>query len=129
MDTLTLVHIKTEGRLPTSTFELADQGEKVGFCQIRHRPSHGVGVPPEAANHVYYEIVAPKRGMGYGKHILKLAIGEASKLGMRELIICASENNHPSRRIIESNGGEFTGAFPCADGHRILRYVIRVDGV
>ena len=52
-----LVRRNTSGPLPTSTYNLiANNGTVLGFCQVRHRPSCNPDLPPEAGNHVYYEI-------------------------------------------------------------------------
>ena len=63
-----LVHLKTEGRLPTSSYNLvAEGGDVIGFAQLRHRASQNQDLPPEAGNHVFYTIAEPRRGQGHGK--------------------------------------------------------------
>ena len=62
-----LVHRGTSGPLPTSCFELlGDTGEVIGYAQLRHWPSCNADLPPEAANHINYEIAEPRRGHGHG---------------------------------------------------------------
>jgi predicted acetyltransferase len=122
---LKLVHHSTSGHLPTSTFRLIDGEQEIGFIQIRHRPSHGEGVPPEAATHIYYEIRPEFRCRGYGKHILALGLKEAEILGLREVFVGCFVSNPASRRIIETNGGEFVGEHPTDVGpSRKYRFVI-----
>jgi predicted acetyltransferase len=78
MTSLALVHRDTSGPLPTSTFDLVnDAGEVVGFAQIRHRPSASADLPPEAGNHVYYQVAEAHRGRGYGKALMGLTLAEA----------------------------------------------------
>lgn len=102
-----LKHKETSGRLPTSEHELFDNEKLVGKIQIRHQPSHGVGVPESMASHIYYEILPEYRSRGYGKQILALGLEEAKKIGLKEVLITCMENNTSSKKIIETNGAIF----------------------
>lgn len=93
------------GTIPTVEYDLFDQGNKVGFLQIRHAASHAPGIPAHMASHIYYEIEPAFRKRGYGKLILSLAMEEAKKIGLPELILTCYEENVASRKIIEANGG------------------------
>jgi hypothetical protein len=79
-DSVHLVHRATSGLLPTSTFNMVDEGGAViGFAQVRHRASHSASLPPEAANHVYLQIAEPYRGQGHGKRLeLSPEVGDGS---------------------------------------------------
>lgn len=110
-----LEHVQTGGRLPTSTFRLMDGDSEIGMLQLRHRPSHAADVPPDFANHIYYEIAEPNRGRGYGKQILALGLMEAAELRMTEVVITVMRSNPASQRIIESNGGVFVDERPCGE--------------
>jgi predicted acetyltransferase len=110
-----LVHRSTSGRLPTSSYDLVDDaGQVLGFCQVRHRPSCNAALPPEAANHVYYEIAEPYRGQGHGKALLALVLVEARHIGLDRVRLTVADPT--SRHIIEDAGGQLMGEFTARTG-------------
>jgi len=122
---LSLVLKGTTGELPTSEYELLDDDQKVGFIQIRHRPSGAKEVPPNMASHIYYEIYPPYRGKGYGKQILKLGLNEARKIGLKEVLLTCYEENVASKKIIEANGGTLVESMIIPATHKkFLKYKI-----
>lgn len=110
------------GKLPTSIFDLVSDGKIVGMVQVRHKASAGLGVPEQCASHIYYQVNEADRGHGYGKEALRLALGEAKKLGLPLAVVTCDENNFASKRIIEVNGGSYTKSCVCEDGSELLRY-------
>ena len=122
-DNLSLRLKKVHGHLPTSEYELVDGDKVVGFIQIRHKPSRGVGVPEHLASHIYYEIGNEHRGKGYGKLILQLGFVEAKKIGLVEVFVTCFDSNIASRKIIEGNGGILIGEdiIP-SNGQKMLKY-------
>lgn len=122
-----LKHKETSGRLPTSEYELFDDEKLVGKIQIRHKPSHGVGIPEHMASHVYYEILPEYRSKGYGKQILTLGLEEAKKIGLKEISITCMEDNIGSKKIIEDNGGVFIEwAMIHGEDKKMFKYQIRL---
>ena len=113
---------ETTGRLPTSTFDLIDNGQFVGFVQVRHQSSAGIGVPQDCASHIYYEINVSEQGKGYGKEALRLALIEAQKIGLSSVVVTCDEDNLASKRIIEVNGGVYTKSCIRNDNKKLLRY-------
>jgi predicted acetyltransferase len=114
-----LVHLSTQGPLPTSSFDLvSDAGEAIGFTQIRHRPSCNKDLPPEAGNNIYYEIAEPYRGRGYGKVLMDLALAEARRIGLAKVRLTCVDTDPASRHIIESFGAVWLGDFICKQGVR-----------
>jgi predicted acetyltransferase len=110
-----LVHLSTSGPLPTTSFNLVnDAGEVVGYAQVRHRPSHGADLPPEAANHIYYEI--EPRHRGHGKALMGLVLDEARRIGLTAVRLTVDDDNPASRHIIESHGAVWLGKFARGDG-------------
>jgi predicted acetyltransferase len=92
-----LAHRSTSGLLPTSSFDLAnDAGDVIGDAQLRHRPSQNADLPPEAANHIYYEIAEPHRGQGHGKALLALLLDEARRIGL-DRVRLNGDNRQPSQ--------------------------------
>ncbi len=122
---LNLKHIETAGRLPTSHYNLMKDDHVVGMIQIRHAPSHGIGIPECMASHIYYEIIPEYRLRGYGTQILALGIKEAQKIGLKELYLTCMEDNLGSQKIIEANGGIFVEkALIPHEGKNMLKYKI-----
>ncbi|WP_049731768.1 GNAT family N-acetyltransferase [Rhizobium ecuadorense] len=64
-------------------------------------------LPPAVSGHVGYSVVPWKQRKGYATTALKLLLIIAAKEGLDRLVILCNEDNHASRRVIESNGGEF----------------------
>ncbi len=110
------------GSLPTSVFGLFVNGVRVGFVQIRHKLSHGEGVPAECASHIFYNIEPAHQNNGYGTEILRLGLAEARNIGLQEVVVACDSKNIASKKIIEANGGVFAGACARADGGEHLRY-------
>jgi predicted acetyltransferase len=112
-----LVHRATSGPLPASSFDLVnDAGEVIGFAQLRHRPSCNADLPPEAANHIYYEIAEPHRGQGHGKVLLGLVLDEARRIRLEHVRLTVTADNPTSRHIIEDAGGRLVGEFMASTG-------------
>jgi len=110
----------------THVFNLMVDGREVGLLQIREKPSAGVGVPENMASNIYYEINEKDRGKKYGIEILKLGIEEARKVGFKEVVVCVLENNIPSKKIIEKNGGVFIEKADSPNGV-MLKYKISIS--
>jgi predicted acetyltransferase len=123
-----LVHRGTSGPLPTSSFDLVnDVGEVLGYAQLRHRPSHSADLPPEAANHIYYEIGEAHRGRGYGKALLRLVLDEARRIGLDRVRLTVDDSNPTSRHIIEGAGGMLIGEFilpPTGEPRRLFEILL-----
>lgn len=114
--------------MPTSEYELFDGNIVVGKIQIRHKPSHGVGIPENMASHIYYEILPEYRSKGYGKQILALGLEEARKIGLTEISITCMEDNIGSKKIIEANQGVFVeDALIPEEGKKMLKYRISLS--
>lgn len=115
------------GPLPTSEFDLIVSGKKVGFLQLRHKPSAGEDIPSHMASHMYYEINETEQRKGYGNLILKLGIKEARNRNFKEIILTVNEDNTPSRKIIENSGGILIDKAKLADGKMFLKYKINLE--
>jgi len=99
---------KTGKKLPqdwvsASTFFLMRDGKFVGRVSIRHQLNEALR---SYGGHIGYCIRLEERGKGYGTEILRLALEETRKLGLRRVLItCDDQGNPASARIIEKNGG------------------------
>lgn len=59
---------------------------------------------------VFYKIRLSQRGKGYGNILLKLALEECKKLGMKTVRVNCDDENIPSKKVILKNGGVVTSA-------------------
>ena len=89
-----------QGWVTSSTFWLIDNHEVVGVVRIRHQE---IGT----AGHIGYDISPCYRNKGYGNKILKLALSEAEKIGIKEAIVTCNIDNISSRKIIEKSNGNY----------------------
>jgi predicted acetyltransferase len=96
------------GMVPQSTFWLIDNREFIGRASVRHFLNEKL---TRVGGHVGYEIRPARRGCGYGKLILRLALRKAKDLGMDRVLITCDSMNAASRKIIEANGGAFETSF------------------
>jgi predicted acetyltransferase len=120
-----LVHRNTSGPLPTSSFDLiGDDGEALGYTQVRHRPSQNAHLPKEAGNHIYYEIAEAHRGKGHGKTLMALALREARRIGLDRVRLTVEDENKTSRHIIENSGGRLVGEFVSTVGQKYQLFEI-----
>lgn len=111
------------GFVTTSTFWMIDNDEVVGVTRVRHEEVEGAG-------HIGYDIAPIYRKKGYGTKILKLALKEAEKIGIKDVIVTCNVENAASRKIIEKNKGELLGTvFDEEENENLYKYLIRVGSV
>ncbi|NRF25675.1 GNAT family N-acetyltransferase [Vibrio coralliilyticus] len=93
------------GYVPCSHFWLIDENQSIrGAIRIRHHIENEF--LSSEAGHIGYDIAPNFRGQGNGKMMLKLALAEARKLGISKALVTADDDNWPSRKVIEANGGQ-----------------------
>jgi predicted acetyltransferase len=103
---------------PSLTFWLIDNQKFIGHCNIRHKlPSNTY------PGHIGYHIIKSERGKGYGTKILKLAIAECHKLGLKKLTLYTDSNNLSSQKVIIKNGGQQQRQ-NTQDGKELVEWVI-----
>ena len=108
-----------QGWVTSSTFWLIDNHEVVGVVRIRHQEI-------VTAGHIGYDISPGYRNKGYGNQILKLALGEAQKIGIKEAIVTCNIDNISSRKIIEKNNGQLLGTiFDEEENENLYKYSIQ----
>ncbi len=75
--------------------------------------------------HIGYGISPSKRGKGYGKLILKLAISLAKERGFKKVLVTCNEENKRSEAVILSQGGILENKVYKTDGfiHRYWIYI------
>jgi predicted acetyltransferase len=99
-----------------------------GAINLRYQPGTE-RLPPHVAGHVGYAVVPWKRRQGHATRALGLLLPIARELGLRRLLITCDEDNEPSRRVIEANGGVPDGTEPHGErpGVRKLRFWVGTD--
>lgn len=125
-----LIHIESQalqlgeraGIVPATTFFLMDDDETeiFGIVNIRHE------LTPQlihVGGHIGYSIHPHYWKQGYGTLLLKLALLEAKKLGIKKVLVTCNYDNLGSAKVIENNGGILENEIEVA-GERIKRYWI-----
>jgi predicted acetyltransferase len=91
-----------EGIVPQTTLWLVEDGEFIGYGNLRHRLTESL---ERMGGHIGYAIRPSRWGKGYGTWQLKLLLSEAAKLGIREALLTCDDRNIGSYRVMEKNGG------------------------
>ncbi|MEJ9112437.1 GNAT family N-acetyltransferase [Bacillus paramobilis] len=89
-------------RVPSSQFLSVEQGELIGFVNIRKRLNQEL---LRESGHIGYSIHPNKRRQGYATKQLKLALYEAQKLGLQKVLITCDKANIASAKTIQKIGG------------------------
>lgn len=91
------------GRVHASTFWITDDGEVVGFIQLRHELNEFL---ENVGGHIGYSVRPSSRRQGHARRALGMVLAEARALGLERVLITCDEDNGASARTIESQGGE-----------------------
>lgn len=91
-------------RSPSSTFLCIREKDQqmVGICTIRHDLNHEH--LKNYIGHIGYSIHPEERRNGYATEQLRLALLEAKKLGIAQVLIIAADWNIASQKTILANG-------------------------
>lgn len=91
------------GQVPTSHYWLIVNGDTyAGDLELRHQLNDAL---KRFGGHIGYKIRPTLRQQGYGKIICKLGLLEARRLGITDILVTCDDDNIPSQKIIEANGG------------------------
>jgi len=105
-------------------FWLVDGSEFIGILTARHSLRDPF---KKEGGHIGYEIRPSKRGMGYGKEMLRLGLVKAHECGLKKALIICDDDNLVSCKIIEKNGGVLEGRVQTPRG-MVRRYWIDLAG-
>lgn len=96
------------GRVHDSSFWITDDGEVVGFIQLRHELNEFL---ENVGGHIGYSVRPSARRQGHARRALGLVLEEARRLGLQRVLITCDDDNAASARTIESQGGELQDVF------------------
>lgn len=115
----------SEGRVPDSVFFLLDEdrGRLLGAVNIRHYLNEALR---KSGGHIGLGIRPSERRKGYATEMIRLALEECRKLGIREVLMTCDKDNEGSARSIRKNGGVLEDEFLNEDGVIEQRYWIRL---
>lgn len=113
------------GFVPQTVFWVIDSGGvAVGIVRIRHYLNDKLRLH---GGHIGYFIRSDRRGRGYGREALSLALKELKKLGETRALITIAPDNIPSIKVAEDNGGRFAGvSVDTETGKQINKYWIEL---
>jgi predicted acetyltransferase len=95
---------RPDGLVPATTLWWADGDEYLGRIAIRHRLTQHL---LDHGGHIGYDIRPSARRRGHATAMLARALPVAAGLGIDPVLITCDEDNIGSRKVIESNGGQF----------------------
>lgn len=111
--------------VPATTLFLLRGGKFLGRVSIRHKLNDFL---LRIGGHIGYYIRPDERNKGHGTEILRLAMEQARKLGLRRVLITCDDTGNPaSARIIEKNGGLLENVEPTKNGPSKRRYWIELE--
>ncbi|MDD2839776.1 MAG: GNAT family N-acetyltransferase [Rickettsiales bacterium] len=85
------------------SYFICKDGKMIGEISFRKRLN--VYLLTHSMGHIGYKIKYSERGKGFGTEALKLMLEKAWEEGYTELMISCREDNIPSSKVIEKNGG------------------------
>ena len=92
-----------ENRVPSTQFWIRDENDEYcGRISLRHYLNEKL---ERFGGHIGYDIIPSKRGKSYATKALTLCLDEAKKLGLEKVMLTCDEDNMPSIKSIERNGG------------------------
>jgi predicted acetyltransferase len=91
------------GFVPTTVLWWLDGPIYLGRLNIRHRLAPGMA--GQRNGHIGYDVRPGARRQGHATAMLAAARPIAAALGLSQVLITCDDDNEPSRRTIERNGG------------------------
>ena len=115
----------TSGLVPQTIFWVVDDArEVVGMVRMRHYLNEKLR---ERGGHIGYYIRHDKRGKGYGKEALRLALVALRNIGEKRAMLTVDMDNIASIKVIEANNGVLESEGEDAEGTKFGRFWIELD--
>ena len=114
---------ESEGRVPDSVFFLLDEERNrlLGAVNIRHYLNESL---LRNGGHIGDGIRPSERRKGYATEMIRLALIECRKLGIRKVLMVCDKDNIASAKSILRNGGVLENEIVAPDGETEQRYWI-----
>jgi predicted acetyltransferase len=113
------------GVLPYEDFWLMKDELWIGLLTLRVQLNEEL---LHSGGHIGYVIRPSQRRRGYGTTLLRLGLEQARARGLQRVLLTCNETNTGSRRMIETNGGQFENAVVVAGQQdKKLRYWITLN--
>jgi predicted acetyltransferase len=103
--------------VPVTELWYVDGSRYLGTVVIRRELTPALA---RVGGHIGYHVVPPERRRGHAGRMLAAALTYCVHFGLDRVLVTCAQDNLPSRKVIEANGGQPDGV---ADGE--LRYWIR----
>lgn len=104
----------------TTYLAVNESNHVVGMIDIRHRLNEYLF---QFGGHIGYSVRKSERQKGYASEMLRLALVQCRKIGLRKVLITCDKQNIASAKTILRNGGIFENELPEEDAIT-LRYWI-----
>ena len=93
--------------VPFHNFWLVQDNARIlGELRLRHHLTEMLAIE---GGHIGYNIRPSERRKGYGTLQLRLGLEKARELGLARVLVTCDDDNLPSAKIIEANGGVLSG--------------------
>lgn len=114
-----------DDKVPDSVFFLLEEGKNklLGAVNIRHYLNDAL---LKEGGHIGDGIRPSERRKGYGTEIIRLALIECRKLGIKDVLITCNKDNVGSFKSIIKNGGILDNEFVNSDNEIEQRYWIHL---
>ena len=99
-----------------------EDNKLVGMINIRHTLNEYLY---NYGGHIGYSVKKSERGKGYAREMLKIALQECIKLGIKKVLLTCDADNIASAKVIKSCGGILENEVLC-DGELLQRYWIEL---
>ena len=115
-----------DGKVPDSVFFLLDNDRNIllGAVNIRHYLNDYL---LKYAGHIGDGIMPSERGKGYATEMIRLALLECKKLGIKSVLMVCDKSNIASAKTIIKNGGVLENEFMDDKGNIQQRYWINIE--
>ena len=125
LDNLEIKETK-DGRVPDSVFFLLDEDRNrlLGAVNIRHFLNDYL---LREGGHIGDGIRPSERRKGYATEMIRLALIECKKLGIKKVLITCNKDNIGSAKSIKTNGGILENEIIDSDGELLQRYWIDIE--
>lgn len=97
-----------DGYVGATTYFVIEDNQMVGTVNIRHYLNDAL---LKRGGHIGYSVLVSKRRQGIATAILKFAVNECAKMGIKRILVTCNENNIASKKTIEKCGGHFENKY------------------